>query len=293
MPDTLREQLQRSVHADAHPPVDAIMARGDRLTRRRRVLATALVVGAVGAASVTGLVALSGGRSGTAKLVQTPASEPPPASTAPAPSAAPSTSVAPTSTVPVTSVPPTTIASAARAAALLPAETAAYAAAHGPDYAAAGPVASAGGTYAAISYNVATPNQGTHPHVAILSFDGTRWTQVTDLTLDIGGVVLAPGTNATPIEVEHYSTSATPDFAVFVNYNAGPSLALISAAGGTWHPVMFSAPGRAPVDEVLNPTLGPSTVGSEVNLCVPYCAAGRMQRITYRYSVTSGMMIGS
>ena len=83
MPDTLREQLQRSVHADAHPPVDAIMARGDRLTRRRRVLATALVVGAVGAASVTGLVALSGGRSGTAKLVQTPASEPPPACPAP------------------------------------------------------------------------------------------------------------------------------------------------------------------------------------------------------------------
>jgi len=105
--------------------------------------------------------------------------------------------------------------------------------------------------------------------------------------------VLAPGTQATPITIERYTATSTPDFAVIVNYNPGPALALVSGAGGTWHAVMFSAPGRATVDEVFNPTLGPSTIGSEVNLCVPDCAAGRMQHITYRYSVTSGTMIGS
>jgi hypothetical protein len=297
VPDSLRDQLQRSARLDAHPPVEAIIARGDKLARRRRLLATVLVVGVVGAAGVTGSVALTGGGSGTAKVVRTPSSALMPASTAPAPSTVPPTSVAPTSVAPASTVPATSVAPtstpADRAAALLPAEIAAFTGAHGPEYAAAGPVESNGGIYAAISYNVATPNQGTNPHVAILSFDGTRWAPATDLTLDIGGMVLAPSTRATPIAVEHYTAASTPDFAVMVNYNAGPAVALISGAGGTWHRVTFSAPGRAAVDEVLNPTLGPSTVSSVVNTCVPDCAAGRMQRFTYHYSVTSGTMIGS
>jgi hypothetical protein len=287
MPDSLRDLLQRSARIDANPPVEAMMARGAKLARRRRLCAVVVFAALVGAASVTGTVALRGGRSGTAKVLQTPTPAPTPASTPP------TTPIAPTSTVPATSVAPTTAPAADQAAALLPEEIAAYTAAHGPDYAAAGPAASSGGTYAAVSYNVATPNQGTYPHVAILSFDGTRWSEVTDLTLHIGGAVLAPSTRATPITVERYTAPSTPDFAVIVNYNAGPALALISRAGGTWHRVMFSAPGRPTVDEVLNPTLGSSSIGSDVNTCVPDCAAGRTEHLTYRYSMTSGTMIGS
>ena len=81
--------------------------------------------------------------------------------------------------------------------------------------------------------------------------------------------------------------------AVIVNYNAGPALALISRVGGSWRPVIFSAPGRSAVDEILNPTLGPTVIGSDLNTCVPDCASGTMQHLTYRYSPTSGTMIGS
>jgi len=161
---------------------------------------------------------------------------------------------------------------------------------YGPSHATSGVTQTSRGDLAAVSYNAATPTAGTYPHVAIFDFVGTAWVKVTDITLDIGGEVLPPADNATPITVVHLTASDTPDFAVVVNYNDGPAAGIISRIDGSWHPLTFSG-GRHGGDEVFNPTFNATSVTERANTCTPSCAAGNYVTTTYRYSPQTGRMV--
>ena len=145
------------------------------------------------------------------------------------------------------------------------------------------------GDFAAVSYNVASPGAGTHPHVAIYAFAGGAWTTATDITLDIGGEVLPPPSNATPITLVHLTGGEAPDFAVVVDYNDGPAAAIISRTSGSWHALAFSG-GRHGGDEIHNPSFTDTAVVERVNTCTPECASGNYVTTTYRYSPGTGRM---
>jgi hypothetical protein len=161
---------------------------------------------------------------------------------------------------------------------------------YGKDYASSGVIQTPTGNLAAVSYNAATPASGTNPHVTIFAFDGSAWIKITDITLDLGGTVFPPNSNATPITTVHLSGSPTPDFAVIVNYNDGPAAAIISRAGGSWHPLTFSG-GPHGGDEIINPTFTAAAVTERANTCTPTCAAGNYTTTSYRYSPQSRRMV--
>jgi hypothetical protein len=156
---------------------------------------------------------------------------------------------------------------------------------YGREYATSGVIQTTTGNVAAVSYNICCNN----PHVTILSFDGSAWIKVTDITLDIGGAVLAPSTRATPITAVHLSGSPTPDFAVIVNYNDGPAAAIISRVSGSWQPLTFSG-GPHGGNEIINPTFTLTEVTERSNTCTPNCAAGHYATTSYRYSPHTGHM---
>jgi len=151
----------------------------------------------------------------------------------------------------------------------------------------------ASGIFAAVSFNVRS--QSTHPHVDIVRYAPTEklpvgkasWNVVTDITLDIGGIV-EPGTTA--ISAVHLTGTVLPDFAVTVNYNAGNATALIAHTSDHWHALSFRVGKAALVDEVINATIGANTITEAIDNCVPDCAHGSTIHHTYRYNPSTDAM---
>ena len=159
------------------------------------------------------------------------------------------------------------------------------------EHANTGVIGTPNGDIAAVSFNSSPPAGGTQPVVQILAFQGGGWTKVATVTLDLGGVVQSPVTNTTPISATHLTGSATPDFAVIVSYNDGPTGAIISDVGGTWHALTFTGgPHSGGNDEIINPTFTSAGATERFNTCTPDCAAGRYTTVAYRYAPQTGEM---
>ncbi len=160
-------------------------------------------------------------------------------------------------------------------------------------HAATGPINTASGNLAAISFNdVNPPGGGTRPIVEILAFQGGGWTKTATVVLDLGGTIEAPSAGATPIVPVHVTGGTDPDFALKVSYNDGPHGAIISHTGGTWHALTFRGGATpSPTDEVLSPTFSDTEVTAVFNTCTPSCAQGSPVTVTYRYSPRTAQMV--
>jgi hypothetical protein len=257
-----------------------------RVRVRRRLARLAVVAAAAVACIAAGLGVAVLGNAGAGTTVRTggpPSTAPPPrARSTKAPSTPPTTRRPELAPVGPTA---TTTARVDPAAALD-----VLVKSHGASHASSGVIQTSIGVLAAVSYNVGTANAGTTPHVTILSFDGSTWVKVTDIALDLGGLVLPPASNATPITVVHFTGSAAPDFAVVVNYNDGPAAAIVSLASGAWRPLIFTG-GPHGGDEIINPTFTATAVAERANTCTPSCAAGNYVTTVYRYSQQTGTMV--
>jgi hypothetical protein len=290
MSDTDVDRTIANALASMAPPApesgDAWRLIERRVRVRRRAARLAVVVAATGALIAAGLGVVVFGHTGAGTTVRTGA--PPPTArsmTTPLTSAPPTPSTTPRAGPPPAATTPNSSARVDPAAALD-----ALVKRHGASHASSGVIRTSNGELAAVSYNVAPPNGGTTPHVTILTFDGSTWVKVTDVALDLGGMVLPLASNATPITVVHLTGSATPDFAVIVNYNDGPAAAIISRARGSWRPLLFSG-GPHGGDEIINPTFTATAVAERANTCTPSCAAGNYVTTVYQYSQQTGTMV--